>query len=323
MTYFSNSQELLAQFGDFASHELFDPIPLRDTRVGFSVKKNYPNDIRYKPAVGQNSGQPDNVATIWIVYAHPEDSPRRATSDAVPLRIRIATMSKYRSKHWDYDPEDKEGDSPSRDSIEASAATPAPIELEYPGDFVFDHAQSSFFDRKGNRISGAEILDRVFQDHCNTVHRLRGLRLRTKLFTQAKLTGLLAVSSSLLVWTLKSFFGRSIEDNDMMAGAFRTYKLEALKKYDADSLDILGYKASKQVVILFCFLAILVSYHRFRSGASDDYISSIGGSEFLSIVHGVFLIWILDVVVPLAIFFLINGLIWLRTTVMFMKFKWP
>jgi hypothetical protein len=133
----------------------------------------------------------------------------------------------------------------------------------------------------------------------------------------------LALFSSLLVWLLKNFFGRSIEDSDVMAGAFRTYKLEALKKYEVDSLDILGYKASKHVVILFCFLAILVSYYRFSTGVSNDYISSIGGSEFLSLVHGVFLIWILDVVIPLAIFWLINGLIWLRTTVMFMKFKWP
>jgi hypothetical protein len=317
MTLFSNGKELLDRFGDVATLGFFDPVVLNDTRAGFSIKRDYPSDIRYKPAIGQKTKQPDNVAAIWVVYQHPGDSEQKTR---IPLRLRVSSMSRYRTKHWDYDYNDVEGDCPSKDSVEASAATPVPIELEYPGEFFFDHAHNCFYDKDGNQISGREILDRVFQDHCRTIHLFWGLRLRAKLYAQNKLAGVLSLFSAILVWVLKNLFGHSLEDSDIMAGAFRTYKLESLKKYDADSLDVLGYKASKQVVILFCFLAILLSYYRYKTGVTDDYFASVGGSEFLSLVHGIFSIWVLDALIPLALFGLINCFIWLRTTLLFLKF---
>ena len=239
----------------------------------------------------------------------------------MPLRIRIANMSLYRTKHWDYDYKDTEGDCPSRDSVEASEATPKPIELEYPVEYYFDHVRDVFFDRHGKVVTGIEILDRVFEDHCKTVHLLWGLRLRLKLFTQDYFSGFLGVVISVLVWILKNLFGRTIEDDDGMAGLFRQYKREALRKYDADSLDILGYKASKQVVVLFCALAIALSFLRYCNGWKNDYWSSVGGNEFLSLVHGLFLIWVLDVVLPWLLFWIINGTIWLRSAVVFMKLR--
>jgi hypothetical protein len=323
MAFFSNTGELLNTFGDLTAMEFFDPIHLNDTKVGFSVKRNYPSDIRYKPAIGQKSKKPDNIAALWVVYTHPDESRKEVSESRVPLRIRIANMSLYRTKHWDYEYNDVEGDCPSKDSVEASEATPKPIELEYPGEYFFDHVRNVFVDRKGKTVSGLEILDRIFQDHCKTVHLLWGLRLRIKLFAQDNFAGLLSVLTKFLVWILKNLFGRSIEDDDGMAGLFRPYKTEAMKKYDADSLDVFGYKASKQVVVLFCALIIIISFYRYYNSIADDYWSSVDGSEFLSVVHGLFFIWLLDVVIPWLLFWIINGTIWLRTAVLFMKLKGP
>lgn len=321
MAYFANTDEFLAHFEGLAAKEFFEPIHLNDTKVGFSVKRHYPSNIRYKPAFGQKSQKPDNIAALWVVYTHPDESRRAVVESKVPIRIRIATMSLYRTKHWDYEYDDVEGDSPSKDSVEASLATPKPLDLEYPGEYFFDHSRNGFVDRKGKTVSGLEILDRVFQDHCNTVHLLWGVRLRAKLFAQDKFAGFLGVLTTLLVWTLKSLFGRSIEGDDTMAGLFRSYKPEALKKYGTDSLDVLGYKASKQVVVLFCALVIVASVCRFESGITDDYWASVGGSEFLSLIHGLFFIWLLDVVIPWLLFWTINVTIRLRTAVLFMKLK--
>lgn len=323
MAFFSNTKELLDQFGDLSATGFFDPVHLKDTKVGFSIKHEYPTDIRYKPAVGQKSKKPDNMAAIWVVYTHSAKSESAPSEASVPLRIRIANMSRYRIKHWDYDYDDVEGDSPSRDSVEASAATPKPLDLEYPGEYFFDHSQNSFIDRNGKVVSGLEILKRVFNDHCKTVHLLWGLRLRLKLIVKGRFAGLLGGVISVLVWSLKTFFGRSIEDDDSSAGIFRIYKPESLKKYDADSLDVLGYKASKHVVVLFCILAIAVSYFRYSTGIKEDYWFGVGGSEFLSLVHGLFFIWLLDVVVPWLLFWIINGTIMLKTAVHFMKVKGP
>ena len=323
MAFFSNTDEFLGVFGDLAAAEFFDPIHLNDTKVGFSVKRHYPSDIRYKPAIGQKNNKPDNIAALWVVYTHPDDSRKEVSESAVPLRIRIANMSLYRTKHWDYEYGDVDGNCPSEDSVEASEATPKPIELEYPGEYFFDHVRNAFVDRKGNTVSGLDILDRIFQDHCKTVHLLWGLRLRVKLLAQDNFAGLLGALITFLVWILKNLFGRSIEDDDAMAGLFRPYKSEAMKKYAADSLDILGYKASKQVVVLFCALVIIVSIYRYHISVSDDYWSGIAGSEFLSLVHGLFFVWLLDVAIPLLLFWIINGTIWLKTTVLFMKLKGP
>jgi len=323
MAFFPSTKELLDQFGDLSATGFFDPVHLNDTKVGFSIKHDYPGDIRYKPAVGQKSKNPDNIAAIWVVYTHSGKSGSASSESAVPLRIRIANMSRYRIKHWDYDYDDVEGDSPSRDSVEASAATPKPLDLEYPGEYFFDHSRNSFVDRNGKVVSGLEILERIFKDHCKTVHLLWGLRLRLKLIVKGRFAGLLGGVISVLVWSLKTFFGRSIEDDDSSAGIFRTYKPESLKKYDADSLDVLGYKASKHVVVLFCILAIAASYFRYSTGIDEDYWTGVGGSEFLSLVHGLFFIWLLDVVVPWFLFWIINGTIMLKTAVLFMKVKGP
>lgn len=323
IAFFANTSEFLATFGDLSTMGFFDPIHLNDTKVGFSVKRHYPSDIRYKPAIGQKNKKPDNIAALWVVYTHPEESRKDVSESAVPVRVRIANMSLYRTKHWDYEYDDDEGDCPSKDSVEASEATPKPIELEYPGEYFFDHVRNVFVDRKRKTVSGLEILDRVFQDHCKTVHLLWGLRLRLKLFAQDNFAGILSVLTSFLVWILKNLFGRSIESDDGMAGLFRPYKPEAMKKYGADSLDVLGYKASKQVVVLFCALVIILSFCRYYSGADSDYWSGVERSEFLYLVHGLFFIWLLDVVIPWLLFWFVNGTIWLRTTVLFMKLKGP
>lgn len=323
MTYFADTEEFLAQFGDLTAKEFFDPIFLNDTKVGFSVKRNYPSDIRYKPAVGQKSGKPDNLAALWVIYTHPDESRKKIIESAVPIRIRVANMSLYRIEHGDYDYADKDGDSPSKDSVEASLSTPKPLDLEFIGEYFFDHDRNSFVDRKGTIVSGLDMLDHVFRDHCNTVHWLWGLKLRVKLVAQDKFAGLLGACMMLLVGMLKVLFGRSIEEKDTMAGLYRPYKPEAFKKYDTDSLDVLGYKASKQVVVLFCILVIGASVLRHHLGITNDYWASIERSEFLSLVHGLFLIWLLDVVIPWLLFGLVNGIIRLRTRTMLINLKGP
>jgi hypothetical protein len=325
MTYFASTEDFLAQFGDLEalkSKGFFGPIYLDDRKAGFSIKRYYPDNIRYSPAIGQKSLKPDNIAVLWVVYTHPDDFGREVNLSAVPLRIGIAEISFYQIKHGDYDYNDREGDCPSKNSVEESLATPRPRALEYLEDYVFDHSQNEFIDRKGRIVSGVEILDRVFRDHCNTVHLFWGLKLRIKRFIQneirGKLVGLLGGLFAILVWALKNLFGRSIESDDRQAGFLEMYKPKALKKYNLDSLSIFGYKASKQVSVLFCFLTISASFIRYQLCITNDYWASVTENAFLSLVHGLFIICLLDVVFPRCLFWMINGVIWLRARLLFM-----
>jgi hypothetical protein len=326
MPLFNSTAEFIASFGGAQTlheHGFIEPIALQDTKVGFSIKKKYPENIRYKPAIGQTSHEPDNIAAFWVIYEHPNETKNSPSEEKVPIRIRVANMSRYRIKHWDYDFDDKEGDSPSRASLEASMATPKPLDLEYPNEFFYDHIQNHFVNREGAQVRGFEILESVFQDHCKTVHLIWGLRLRAKLFAQDKFSGFLGALSKLLAFVLKFFFGRTLEDSDVMAGVLRPYKSDAMKKLNVDSIDLLGYRASKHVVIIFCVLVISLSIYRYFSGASEDYWSEVSNSEALSVVHGLFLLWFLDVVIPQLLFRTNNLLISFRRFVVLLKVKGP
>lgn len=320
MSAFVSGSELIAAFGDIGSHNFYDPVSLKDS-VGFSIKKNYPTGIRFKPAIRQDSSDPDSVAVIWVVYESDLAKKQPSGHLRVPLRIRIALMSLYRARHWDYDFSDKEGGCPSRESLEASLESPKPIELSFEGDYFYDHGLSALVGRNGQELSGADVLRQVFEKHCNTVHLLRGLQLRLKLAWQSKFSGLLGLVVSALTYILKMAFGRTIESSETLAGLYEPYERESFKKLDQDSVDLLGYKASKHVIILFCALIIIGSIYRFNNPSSSDYLAWLDGKELVSVAHAIFLIWLIDVAIPWGLFLTINFMIVLNRKIMFLQFR--
>jgi len=314
--YFENTADLLKQFDLASAPDFFDPVPLANRQVAFSIKRHYPNSIRYKPAFTRK-GVADNVVAIWVVYDHPTESGKPIEQTRVPVRVHVTNMSMYRSKHYDYDFEDE--NSPTKASLEQSLATPKPIGLDYAEDFVFDHAQNTFRDKTGGKMTGIEILSLVFEDHCNTVHWLRGAKLRLKLLAHAKALGLTTAAVDLLTFILKQIFGRTLEEDDSLSTYYRGYKRAAFKKLDEDSITVVGYKTAKRIVILFCTLITMVEYYRYRSGATGGYLSHVSANNALFIIHSIVVLWILDVVVPILLFWVINGLIKLRAVVMFWR----
>lgn len=320
ISHFESTQEFQDKFGPERTGEFYDPVHLQDRKVAFSIKRKYPEDIRYKPAIYKN-GEPDNIAAIWVIYAHPEESKKEIKLNKVPVRVRVANMSVYRTAHFDYDYDDPEA--PTKDSLEESAATPKPIDLEYNDEYFYDHDRSVFIDSAGATLSGIEILNKVFSDHCSTVHWLKGLRLRTKLIAQSKSTGLVSALIIVLEIILKKAFGRTLEESDSISAFYRGYKSDSLKKLNEDSLNVFGYKAAKSVIIIFCIVVILGAYFRYHCSTTGGYLGFVGDSNFLSVVHGLFLLWLLDVIVPFLLFWAINGLIKVRTKIMFMQFKGP
>lgn len=320
MDYFESTEQFQEAFGLNQNNDYFGPVPLQDRKVGFSIKRKYPDNIRYKPAIYEN-GEHDNVAALWVTYTHPEESRKPINAKKVPLGVRVAIMSRYRSKHYDYDFEDEE--SPTEDSVEKSLSTPKPIELEYPNEFFYDHERSSFIDNNGSEITGIEILNKVFDDHCNTVHWLKGLSIRFKLLAQSKGQGVISAIVTFLTFILKKVFGRTLEESDSVSALYHGYKFDDFKKLSEDSLNIFGYKAAKSVIVLFCAFIIAIAYFRYSSGVTGGYVGFVGKSNFLSVIHGLFLLWSLDIVVPIIVFWLINGLIKVRTLIAFMKVKWP
>ncbi len=170
MSYPKNGLELLKLFGDIESVGYYDSVCLNDAEAGFSVQRNYPKDIKFKPAKTA-SGKDDSIACIWAVY---ESKKQSSKNIPVPIRFRIALMSKYRTRHF-FDDDDLDPDKPTKVSLNISQRTPQPIDLNLREGYFFDPHTGGLVDGKGNSVSGADALNEIYQSHCNTVHPLLGI----------------------------------------------------------------------------------------------------------------------------------------------------
>ena len=130
---FESNQAFLDQCGISKSKKYYDPILFTDTKYGFSVKRNYPSDIRYKPALKKN-GEPDNAAVFWVSL----EEEKKSKDGKVPLIISVNTFSLWsKSTNLSNYQEDNQ-DSPTKVSVEDSEKTPKPLGLVSQGDFYYD-----------------------------------------------------------------------------------------------------------------------------------------------------------------------------------------
>ena len=209
--YFNSTLQLKQAFdldsGDERLKIYSDFTPFKDNQVGFSVQRKYPNNIRYIPPKSKN-GKPDTVAIIHVKYYLNKVS----NQTKVPLLISISPFDKYQSKHHILSFEDES--CPTEESIIISKKTLKPIALDFNKDYYYDHEIDSLIDDKDNILTGEQILNKVFNRHLDTIHRFKGLRLRSLLRIQSvKLKVHFSIdkfATSSLEWMLKVFFGQKI-----------------------------------------------------------------------------------------------------------------
>lgn len=304
MTAPNTGLELLTLFGDYGNSGYENPIQLKDTSVGFSIQKDYPTGIRFKPAKGKQGD--DDVAVIWVVY---EPRKRVASADLIPLRLRIATMSKYRSAHWDYDFADD--NCPTEDSVLLSKSTPSPLELNLANEYYYSEMQDGLVNSKGRRVDGREVLDHLFKAHCDSVHPIMGIRWQGAHKLSKFIRWIFDQPVNLIQFLLTVVFGRTLDERRDRSIFLDGYLWADFKKVSVDSIEIAGYRASRRVVVLF--LLIVVSGCLFLLPADEKtYMGSLVRSEFLLAIHSLALLLILDEIVPAILFLLLNRCIKLR-----------
>jgi hypothetical protein len=310
----NNGQELLDKFDLGSDREFYDPVILSDADAGFSIRRNYPEEIRYKPARGSDKN-PDNVAVIWVVF----DKKRIEADDPnlVPIRCRIATMSIYRAQHWDYDFDDPK--CPSKDSVEMSNASPQPFSLDFPSEYFYNAEKNIFLTKIGVKVSGIEILNSIFKEHVDSVHLFRGFKYKIQSLKNTAENSFFEVFIKLIKITLKFLFGRTIDEDWKVNSAFRGYPMSAFKKLQLSSIEILGYRTSKNVIVIFCLLVVFFSF-LFLPLEDGSYPGSVLDSEILTTIHALLGLIILDEAVPLILFGLMNLLIFFRRKRFFSRF---
>lgn len=316
--YFNSAEELITAF-DVKNNPPYEKItPLNDRKAGFSIQRKYPEDIRYRPPKLKN-GEDDTVALIHVVYEHPDEVKHKIKGSRIPLVIRVASYSRYRATHFDYNFDDE--NCPTKESVERSKLTPKPIDLNYENDFFYDHKDNKFYDDKGKELRGIEVLDQVFIDHCDTVHLLKGLKLRFKLRSQSLGISICDFAVNLFIKTLTSVFGRTLDESDVISVYFSGYKRENLKKLSTESLTVFGYSTARKVILLFCFLTASAYTCIFLTDTKSKYLRTVFSNSFLSVTFSILIIWLLDEVVPVFLFRIINVIIKVRSMLVFLRFK--
>jgi len=313
--HFNTADELINIF-KIDEETYTNPVIFSNRKVGFSIQRNYPSNIRYKPPKNTNN-QDDTVALIHVFYTHPSETRKSFDSTKVPLIIRIVPHSRYLSNHFDYN--FKDPDCPTEESVNKSKSTPKPIALDYLDEFFFNHEENAFLDNRNNQISGSELLDRVFKEHFNTVHLWKGLRIRSGIKAKSVIIATVSLFINLFPWILKKLFGRTIEEENIsLSSVFEGYKRADLKKLSTDSLNIFGYKASRSVIITFCLIVFVCYLFQFYFHLDLRYFKSIFSNNFLSITHAILVLWLLDVAIPNTLFRIMNALIRLRKKLFYM-----
>lgn len=319
ISYFNTADNLIEAFSIRNDKSFEQIMPLGDRKVGFSVQVKYPEGVRYHPPKKKN-GTDDTFALIHVVYTHPDETRTPIENkEKIPLIITIVPYSRYRANHFDYNFEDE--DCPTEKSLEESKSSPRPVDLEYTNFFFYDHNQHIFVDKKGSKLSGAKLLERVMDDHLKTINTANALKLKFKLRSQSLVVNIINLKISFLLWIINSIFGRTIDENTGSPAFLEGYKKENLKKLSTDSLKIFGYNAARRVIILFCAITAISFVIFFFFDFKNEYLKKITSNNFLALTHTIFALWILDVVMPVLIFYLINLMIKIKKKIIFHKFK--
>lgn len=306
---FDNVDDFLSLF-EIDKSVYAKPVILSDRKIGFSIKRNYPEDIRYKPPKNKKN-EDDTVALIHVVYAHPSEFKGSFDPKKVPIILRIGPHSLYLSNHFDYNFDDE--NSPTEKSLTESKSTPKPIALDYLDEIFFNHEEGVFFDNRNNKFTGNQLLDKIFEEHCNTVHALKGFKFRSQIRFKSIIIMIISWVISACPYILKNLFGRTIEEENVrLASVFEGYKDSDLKKLSTDSLNIFGYKASRSVIITFCFLVFIGYTIQYLFHPWPKYIVKIFSSNFFAITHTILFLWVLDVISPKILFRFLNFLIRVR-----------
>ncbi len=303
--YLSNSSELLDKFDDYAEADYNTATFLSDTKVGFSIQRNYPENIRYKPAKDK-TGNPDNIAVIWVVY---DERSEKNNLINIPIRLRVAMMSKYRARNYDYDFEDDS--CPTEDSVLISKSTPQPADLNLIGEYFYNSQKRKLVNSKNLEVNGIEILNRIYEAHCDSVSFFKHLNVKFSEYTSSIPLKLFALSISFLEDLLKNLFGRTLDEAANRSTYLDGYLKENFKKVIGDYIEITGYRASKSVIIIFCVLTLIFCFKNLPT-SDASYLGNLMKSELLMLTHFIIALWVLDEVLPNVIFRLLNFVFRLR-----------
>ncbi len=308
---FRDTEEFLSRFDLNVLPRYENVTHLTDCRAGFSITRPYPRNLLFVPA-RTAAGHDDTVVMIHVIYRHPDEEP--VDLSHVPIKLGATSHSLYLRTHLDFNYSDP--DSPTKESVRACRASVGPVPLESSGEYVFDHGSDTFRNTKGIALTGREALDRFFQEHCNTAHRLWGIPIRTRRgirnFTAASADRV----EILLVSFLRLFCGQSITKKPEALLERKAYKPEDLKP-SSDRLAIRGIPVTLHSIFWSAALVIIFWAGLELFDRSDTLIVRLFSNVVVVPFIFIILLILIDRVLPRVLIPMLNALNRLATRLRF------
>ncbi|KPK89780.1 hypothetical protein AMJ80_09295 [bacterium SM23_31] len=321
-SFFESAEEFKKLFDLESETQYTNYQMLNDVKVGFSVQRTYPEDIRYIPPKTKEN-RPDTLALIHVVYIHPKESIETFNTNNVPLILSISSYSLYLANNYDYNFDDE--NCPTQESIKISKTTNKPISLDFIDDYFFNHEKNTIINKNGNTFTGRQVLDYVFKRHCDTVHWRKGFKLRFKIRSHRLLMSVYffidRIITDLCKSTLKNVFGRTLESKHPFSTIFNGYSKNDLKLLKTDAMNIFGYKASKNFIFFFCLLSFCIYTIFYFLEIENKFLKGMFSNSLLSVTNGILLLALIDIVGPKSVFWLLNWIIKLRKKISYKNFK--
>lgn len=158
-----DSQSLLNIFG---SLEKYDYITLfSDGTAGFTVQREYPNDVLYYPAKTK-SGKANDVVLIKVAC----DRSVSLSDVWIPLRFDVVKYDRYKANHLNYNQDDQ--DSPSDEEIRKSKSSFQPKDFFHLVGKYYLKNDSNIVNRNNVLVQGKSIIDELYNRHCDHIRML-------------------------------------------------------------------------------------------------------------------------------------------------------
>jgi hypothetical protein len=308
-----NSAERLREIFDLANPDgvYHNYLPFPDRIAGFSIEREYPNKLRYKP-LKTRDGKAVTVALYHVVYGHPKDTEQPINDAKVPVFISIGLFNRYKAAHHEYAFSDP--DCPTEESIELSESSPKPASLESKNIF-YDHKIEKLIIVSGQAVSGRKLLDSLFKNHCDTVRKWRGIKYRfNKKVHSAKIY--ICKQGERFCRCLLKCLGYALPEKvgfDIFSGSYTRKDLQACKSAD---ITIFQYKTSKNVVVAFSIIVVIGFILYFLLGLKLPFVSGLATGSLFVMCSVIIFLWILESVIPRVLLIFVNYLFKKRIALM-------
>ena len=317
---FKKSEEFLRVF-DINDSLYFGIVHYIDGNIAFSIKRNYPSNIRFQPS-RTRSGEDNEVALIHVLYNYPNESINPCNSENVPIKIEIMKFNLYLNNRFLYKYEDE--DCPTEKSLNIMGKSAQPIGLE--DKYFYCHSRNAFLNSNGKSISGRQMLDKIFKEHCDTVHLIKGLRIRTIVkFKETCISLCNWLGNNVAKYILKVALGYTLDEKRVLAMPSSGYVKNDLRLINDKTINLFGYKAPHRVVIAFSFLFLVFVVFLVSIDSQVNLLHKISGNAIftgLITITFVFLsLWFLEHAMPIIIIKIINGLWRLRVKILLIGIK--